>query len=66
MGSTRSWRLVLGWAAVLVVIVMAVAAVRTIQRSSRPVVAVSIFDNETGDSRYDRVVHTCLMPWSID
>ena len=54
---TGRWWVQTGASLVLVLIVIAVAAERTIQRSRRPVVAVSIFDNETGDSRYDRPVH---------
>jgi TolB-like protein len=30
---------------------------RVVSRSQRPIVAVSIFDNETGNVRYDRAVH---------
>jgi DNA-binding winged helix-turn-helix (wHTH) protein len=44
-------------AAAAALIAIAGLGIFAIQRSGRPVVAVSIFDNETGDPRYDRPVH---------
>ncbi len=56
--SPRMRRIALGLAIVLLLTALATAfADRVIHRSRRPIVAVSIFDNETGDSRYDRAVH---------
>ena len=53
-----SARIAAGLAAMLLfIVVVQPFADRAIQRWRRPVVAVSIFDNETGDSRYDRAVH---------
>ena len=46
----------LGIAAVAL-IAIAGLTIYALQRSERPVVAVSIFDNETGDPKYDRPVH---------
>jgi DNA-binding winged helix-turn-helix (wHTH) protein/TolB-like protein len=55
--SPRSARWV--WSAALMIVLVAGALVveRAIHRSRRPIIAVSVFDNETGDSRYDRAVH---------
>jgi DNA-binding winged helix-turn-helix (wHTH) protein/TolB-like protein len=44
-------------AMLLLVFVLQPFVERAMQRWRRPVVAVSIFDNETGDRRYDRAVH---------
>lgn len=45
-------------AAVLLCVALGIwGAVRLFHRP-RPIVAVSLFDNETGDSRYDRAVHS--------
>ena len=41
-------------AALVAVLMAALVADRVSHRPRRPIVAVSIFDNETGDSRYDR------------
>jgi DNA-binding winged helix-turn-helix (wHTH) protein/TolB-like protein len=43
--------------ALLATVVVGLIAERGMSRPRRPILAVSIFDNETGDSRYDRVVH---------
>ena len=48
-------RIALGLAAAL--IAAAGLSIYAIRRWERPVVAVSIFDNETGDPKYDRPVH---------
>jgi DNA-binding winged helix-turn-helix (wHTH) protein/TolB-like protein len=53
MWRTRSARLSL--AATVLLVVWAFVSM-TGQRSGRPIVAVSAFDNETGDSRYDRTL----------
>lgn len=54
----RPIRLALGGAAAILLVIAAVQifAGRATQQG-RPIVAVSIFDNETGDGRYDRAVH---------
>jgi DNA-binding winged helix-turn-helix (wHTH) protein/TolB-like protein len=51
--SARRWRRVAGVAAVSLLITIGVLALRGRNETSRPVIAVSVFDNETGDSRYD-------------
>ena len=56
--SPRMRRIALGLAMVLLLTALATAfADRVFHGSRRPIIAVSIFDNETGDSRYDRAVH---------
>ena len=52
-----SWRWGIAAAGVLLLALGVTPLLDAIQRSSRPVVAVSIFDNETGDPGYDRPVH---------
>lgn len=52
-----SVRLVLSAVAALLFIALVQFGGRTVQQWRRPVVAVSVFDNETGDSRYDRAVY---------
>ena len=56
-GKPGSFRLAVV-AAGLLVIIAGAWGVGAFLRPSRPVVAVSLFDNETGDSQYDRAVHT--------
>ncbi len=53
----HSWRWVMACSGVLLLALGVTPLLNAIQRSSRPVVAVSIFDNETGDPGYDRPVH---------
>jgi len=56
--SSRAVRVAVGAAGLLVLGVLVVAfSDRLDSQPRRPIVAVSIFDNETGDSRYDRAVH---------
>jgi len=56
--SWRPGRTALWVAALLLLAVLgAIFTDRVNSRSQRPIVAVSIFDNETGDVRYDRAVH---------
>ena len=52
---SRRW--VMACSGVLLLALGVTPLLDAIQRSSRPVVAVSIFDNETGDPGYDRSVH---------
>ena len=48
-------RIAFGASAILLVAIAGLS-IYALQRTARPVVAVSIFDNETGDPRYDRPV----------
>jgi DNA-binding winged helix-turn-helix (wHTH) protein/TolB-like protein len=54
-GFLRPWPLA---AAIVLLLAAGAWTVRAFLRPSRPVIAVSLFDNETGDPGYDRPIHT--------